>query len=78
MIIGSEAVVYCSINYVFIEGFPNSIFARVGAYIPLRSSKSDIELSVFHISCFISVRPFVDLSKATFAEKSHLVLSSPY
>ena len=40
--------------------------------------KSDIELSVYHISCFISVCPFVALSKATFAENSHIVLSSPY
>ena len=38
----------------------------------------DIELSVYHISCFISVCPFVALSKATFAEDSHIVLTSPY
>ena len=41
--------------------------------------KSDIELSVYHISCFISVCPVVALSKAKFAENSHCAaLSSPY
>ena len=40
--------------------------------------KSDIELSVYHISCFISVCPFVGLSKATFADNLHTVLSSPH
>ena len=30
--------------------------------------KSDIELGVYHISCFICVCPFVALSKAKFAE----------
>ena len=37
---------------------------------------SDIKLSVYHLSCFISVCPFVALSKATFAETLHIVLSS--
>ena len=31
----------------------------------------DIKLSVYHISCVISVCPFVALSNATFAEKLH-------
>ena len=37
-------------------------------------TESDIELSVFHFSCFISVCQFVTLSKAKykFAENSHL------
>ena len=35
--------------------------------------KSDIELSVYHISCFISVCPLVALSKAKFAENLHFV-----
>ena len=38
--------------------------------------KTDIELSVYHISC--SVFPFVALSKATFANNLHIVFSSPY
>ena len=59
------------------ERFLNSIFARVGAS-HLRSSKSDTELSVYHISCFISFCPFVALSKATFAENLDIVLSRPY
>ena len=40
--------------------------------------KSDIKLSVYHISCFISVCPSVALSKAKFAENVYIVLSSPY
>ena len=31
-----------------------------------------------HMLCFISVCPFVALSKAKFAESVHIVLSSPY
>ena len=34
---------------------------------------SDIQLSVYFFSCFISVCPFVALLKATYAEKSHIV-----
>ena len=40
--------------------------------------KNDIEISVYHISCFISVCPFDALSKARFAENLHIVLSNPY
>ena len=39
--------------------FPNSIFARVGAFSPT-IFKSDIDISVYHISCSISVRRFVE------------------
>ena len=42
--------------------------------------KSDItksKISVYHILCFISVCPFVALSKAKFAQNVHIVLSSP-
>ena len=39
---------------------------------------SDIQVSVFPISCFIYVCPFVALSKTTHAENSHFVLSSRY
>ena len=40
---------------------------------------SDIEFSVFPISCFMSVCLFVALSKATYAENSHILfLSSRY
>ena len=39
---------------------------------------SDIQLSVYSISCFISVCPFVALLKATYAENSHIVLSCRY
>ena len=35
--------------------------------------QSDIELSVYHIWCFISVCPFVALSKAKFAANVHIV-----
>ena len=35
-------------------------------------------LSVYHISSFISVCPFVALSKAKCAENVHIVLSCPY
>ena len=48
-----------------------------GSFSPM-IFKSDIELSVYHISCFISVCPFVALLKATCAEHLHIVLSSPY
>ena len=37
---------------------------------------SNIELNVSPISCFIYVCPFVALSKATYAENSHIVWSS--
>ena len=33
--------------------------------------KSDMKLSVYHISCFISVCPFVAVSKAKFAKNLH-------
>ena len=39
---------------------------------------SDIQLSVFLISCFIYVCPFVAVLKATYAENLHIVLSSRY
>ena len=39
---------------------------------------SDTKLSVYHISCFISVCPFVALSKAKFAKNVQIILSSPY
>ena len=39
------------------------------------SNKSDIELNVEHISCFISVCPFGALSTATFAENVHIFFS---
>ena len=55
----------------------NSIYAEGGSFSPTIFN-SDIELSVFPISCFMSVCPFVDLSKATFAENSHIVLFSRY
>ena len=62
-----------------------SLLKIVGEKLPpsQRSSlemilKSNIEISVFHISCFISVCPFVYLSKEKFAENSHVVLSSLY
>ena len=51
---------------------------REGAF-HLRSSTSDTERSVFPISSFISVCPFVTLPKATYAENSHhIILSSRY
>ena len=37
---------------------------------------SNIQLSYFSFSCFISVCPFVTLVKAMYAENSHIVLSS--
>ena len=40
--------------------------------------KSDIKLSDCHILCFTSVCPLVALSKATFAENVHIVLSGLY
>ena len=39
---------------------------------------SDIQLSVYSFSCFISVCPFVAFLKATYAEHSHIVLSCRY
>ena len=39
---------------------------------------SDIELSVFPISCFISVCRFVEGNVSTYAENSHIVFSSRY
>ena len=39
---------------------------------------NDIKISVYHMSCFIYVCPFVALSKAKFAENVHSVLCSPY
>ena len=38
---------------------------------------SDIQLTVFSCSCFMSVCPFVALLKAKFAEHLHTVLSCP-
>ena len=40
--------------------------------------KCYIKLSFYHISCFVSVCPFVPLSKAKFADNLQIVLSSPY
>ena len=40
--------------------------------------KSEIELSVYHSSCFISVCPFVTLLTAKLAENLHILLSGPY
>ena len=37
--------------------------------------KATLSLSVYHISCSISVCPFVALSTAKFAENVHIVLS---
>ena len=39
---------------------------------------SDIQLSVYSFSCFISVCRFVALLKATYAENPHIVLSCRY
>ena len=39
---------------------------------------SDILLSVYSFSCFLSVCPFVSLLKARYAEHSHIVLSCRY
>ena len=39
---------------------------------------SDIHLSVYFFSCFISACPFVDLLKETYVGNSHIVLSSRY
>ena len=39
---------------------------------------SDIQLSFFSFSCFISVCPFVALLKATYAENMHIALSCRY
>ena len=36
------------------------------------------QISVYHVSCFISVCPFIALSKARFAENLHILLLSPY
>ena len=47
-----------------------------GSFLPT-IFKSDIEPSVYHILCFISVCPFVALSKAKSAENVQFVLSSP-
>ena len=38
--------------------------------------KTDIKLSLDHISCFTSVCPFGALSKATFAENVHIVYNT--
>ena len=49
-----------------------------GGIISTAIFNSDIHLSVYTFSRFISVCPFVAALKATFAENSHIVLSSRY
>ena len=54
------------------------IYDCEGGSVSKQIFKSDIKISVYHVSCFISVCPFGALSKAKFAENVHIVLSSPY
>ena len=59
--------------------FPNSIFARVGAFQQIL--KGDIEISLSHISCFISVCLSVRSSlcrRLHLLKSFHIILSSPY
>ena len=57
---------------------PSSLELGGGLIFHLQSQKNDIELNLYHISCFRNVFPFLALSKATFTDNSHIVLSSPY
>ena len=68
----------CFLGFVYEPVFFSSKLdlCEGGSILPI--FKSDIKISLYHISCFISVCPFVALSEAECAENLHIVLSSPY
>ena len=60
-----------------IDTFSKLDLCKGGSLSPM-ICKSDIKLSISHISCFISVCPFVASSNTKFAKHLHIVLSSPH
>ena len=59
------------------QGSPNSIVAREGSF-STAIFNSDIQLRVFSPFRVLYVCPVVASLKATYAENSHIVLSSRY
>ena len=60
---------------VTVEDIPSKFDLCEGGSFSTSIFKSDIQLSVYSFSSFISVCPFAALLKATYAETWHTVLS---